>query len=126
MLATLITRQMLSWAPMSISSEIRIAKAKLAKYFSVNSEVWVRNAGPIDEVAIRKMAPRSTLRCEVGLALEQAWVDDMFCTFVDSCWCEGWCFQGCGSYPAAGAPWRPGHGPVLSVVQTCWRVRCAA
>jgi len=32
-----------------MSKEIRIAKAKLARYFSVNSDVWVRNAGPMDE-----------------------------------------------------------------------------
>ena len=57
-------RQMLSWAPISISSETRMAKAKLAGYFSVNSEVWVRKAGPMDDVAMMKMAPRSTLRWE--------------------------------------------------------------
>ena len=63
-LATVMIRQMLSWAPISISSETRMAKAKLARYFSVNSEVWVRKAGPMDDVAMMKMAPRSTLRWE--------------------------------------------------------------
>ncbi len=61
-LATVMTRQMLSWAPMSISSERTMAKAKLARYFSVNSEVWVRKAGPMDEVAMMNTAPRRTWR----------------------------------------------------------------
>src|SRR5687768_12131905 len=38
-------------------TEIRIAKAKLAPRRSVKTAVWVRNPGPIADVAIRKAAP---------------------------------------------------------------------
>ena len=56
-------RQMLSWAPISISSETRMAKAKLARYFGEQRGLGQKGR-PMDDVAMMKMAPRSTLRWE--------------------------------------------------------------
>ena len=56
---------MLSCAPISMTMEASIANAKLARNCSVKTLVWVRNAGPMEEVAIRKTAPNSSLRCVV-------------------------------------------------------------
>ena len=55
-----ITRQTFIWAPMSMMMEAKIAKAKLAPNFSVNTVVWVKNPGPMAEVAIIKAAPSRT------------------------------------------------------------------
>src|SRR5206468_1134367 len=50
-------RQVFNWAQISIRIVIRITNPKLADNCSVNTVVWVRNPGPIAEVAIRKAAP---------------------------------------------------------------------
>ena len=60
--ATAITRQMLSCAPRSKSTETRIAKPKLAPSWLVKTAVCVRNPGPMALVAIKNAAPSSTLR----------------------------------------------------------------
>src|SRR5699024_2609862 len=54
---------MFSCAPISMIIDTRIANAKLAANLSVKKEVCVRKPGPIDEVAIRKMAPHKTCFC---------------------------------------------------------------
>ena len=59
--ATAITRQMLSCAPRSKSTDTRIANPKLAPSWLVKTAVCVRNPGPIALVAIRKAAPTRTL-----------------------------------------------------------------
>ena len=55
-----MTRQTFICAPMSMMIEARMAKAKLAANFSVNTAVWVRKPGPMADVAMMKAAPIST------------------------------------------------------------------
>ncbi len=52
---------------MSIRMERRIAKANVAFSSLVKEIVWVRNPGPMADVAIRNAAPRSTLRVSLLL-----------------------------------------------------------
>ena len=52
-------RQMFSWIAMSTIRATRIAKANAARSWTVNVVVWVRNPGPMADVAIRNIAPRN-------------------------------------------------------------------
>ena len=54
-------RQTFNCAPRSSRIEIRITNPKLVKSSWVKTDVWVRNPGPIAEVAIRKAAPNIAL-----------------------------------------------------------------
>src|SRR5437867_7390717 len=56
------TRQMVSCAPRSKSTERSTANPKLAPSWPVKTAVWVRNPGPMAEVAMRNAAPSSTRR----------------------------------------------------------------
>ena len=47
----------MTWAATSTSTEARMAKAKEVPSDPVKKAVWVRNPGPMAEVAIRKAAP---------------------------------------------------------------------
>ena len=51
------TRHTLSWIAMSTRMDSMIANAKDAPICTVKTEVWVKNPGPMAEVAIRNMAP---------------------------------------------------------------------
>ena len=62
-------RQILSCTMMSIRIDTIIAKAKAAFSWSVKTVVWVRNPGPMAEVAIRKAAPISTLTADSFFSL---------------------------------------------------------
>ncbi len=55
---TIITRQILTWAPISSKTEIKITKPKLASSSLVNLVVCVKKPGPIADVAIKNAAPR--------------------------------------------------------------------
>ncbi len=46
---------------MSINTDVRMANPNAAANRSVNTAVWVRNPGPIADVAMRNAAPRRTL-----------------------------------------------------------------
>src|SRR5690606_8834364 len=59
---TAMMRQMFSWAPMSKRMEARMTNPKLAANCAVNTVVWVKKPGPVDEVAIKKAAPHSKLQ----------------------------------------------------------------
>src|SRR5690606_13228460 len=58
---TPITRHTFNWTAMSTRIETRMAKAKAAPSWTVNSVVWVMNPGPMALVAIRKTAPSKAL-----------------------------------------------------------------
>ena len=45
---------------MSIMTTHTITKAKEARYWAVNLDVWVKKPGPMADVAIRNAAPNST------------------------------------------------------------------
>ena len=64
-----MTRQTFICAPMSMTIEARIANAKLAANFSVNTAVCVRNPGPMADVAMMNAAPSSTDHLLVALRL---------------------------------------------------------
>jgi hypothetical protein len=49
--------QIFNCAPMSNSIDNKITKPKLASSCCVKTVVWVRNPGPIADVAIKKAAP---------------------------------------------------------------------
>ncbi len=49
---------MLTWAPISNKTDIKITNPKLAISSLVNLVVWVKKPGPMAEVAIRNAAPR--------------------------------------------------------------------
>ena len=51
------TRHTFSWIAMSTMMDNRMAKPSAAPIWTVKTEVWVRNPGPMDEVAMRKTAP---------------------------------------------------------------------
>lgn len=53
-----MTRHTFICAPISMTIDARMAKAKLAPNFSVNTAVCVKNPGPIADVAMRKTAPK--------------------------------------------------------------------
>ena len=57
-----MTRHTLSCEPISKIIDVKMTKPKLASSCSVNTVVCVKNPGPIDDVAIRKAAPISTLK----------------------------------------------------------------
>ena len=59
---TPMMRHTLSWMAMSTTTETRITQAKAAPSCTVNVVVWVRNPGPIADVAIRNIAPRKPAR----------------------------------------------------------------
>lgn len=52
---------MLSWTTTSVRIEERMAKAKAACSFSVNTAVCVKKPGPMAEATMRKAAPKRTL-----------------------------------------------------------------
>jgi hypothetical protein len=68
---------MLTWAPISSKTEIKITKPKLAINSLVNLVVCVKKPGPIAEVAMRKAAPRMALLSPKGGPLNSL----IFCNF---------------------------------------------
>lgn len=56
-------RHILIWAPISMMIESKMANAKLARNCCVKTAVYVKNAGPIAEVAIKKTDPNNKRLC---------------------------------------------------------------
>ncbi|BAB98400.1 hypothetical membrane protein [Corynebacterium glutamicum K051] len=65
---TPMMRHTFSCTAMSMRIDTRIANAKAAPSWLVKTAVWVRNPGPMAEVAMRKMAPIRALRPEAVTA----------------------------------------------------------
>ena len=57
-----MTDQILVCATASMMMTQAMTKAKEARYFAVNWDVWVKKPGPMAEVAMRKAAPSFTER----------------------------------------------------------------
>ena len=67
-------RQILTCAPRSSNTDMSTANPNDAPNCAVNTAVWVRNPGPMAEVAIRSAAPARVdrlARARVGISLTQ-------------------------------------------------------